>query len=70
VMSSALTNGGTSFETLYVDSNGATGYFDRSLAVYGSEGQPCPRCGPPFRREPFMNRSSYRCPRCQRAPRK
>jgi formamidopyrimidine-DNA glycosylase len=70
VMRSALDNGGTSFDALYVNINGASGYFDRSLAVYGREGEPCPRCGTPIRREPFMNRSSYRCPRCQRAPRR
>jgi formamidopyrimidine-DNA glycosylase len=49
--------------------NGESGYFGRSLAVYGREGEPCPRCGTTIRREPFMNRSSYSCPRCQRAPR-
>ena len=65
----ALGQGGTSFDALYVNVNGSSGYFDRSLAAYGREGQPCPRCGTPIRREPFMNRSSYRCPRCQRAPR-
>jgi formamidopyrimidine-DNA glycosylase len=69
VMRSALGHGGTSFDALYVNVNGSSGYFDRSLAVYGREGEPCPRCGTPIRREPFMNRSSYRCPRCQRAPR-
>jgi formamidopyrimidine-DNA glycosylase len=69
VMSKALDDGGTSFDALYVNINGSGGYFDRSLAVYGREGKPCPRCGTPIRREPFMNRSSYRCPRCQRAPR-
>jgi len=69
VMRHALEQGGTSFDALYVSVNGASGYFDRSLAVYGREGQPCPRCGNPIRREPFMNRSSYRCPRCQRLPR-
>ena len=68
VMSRALAVGGTSFDALYVDVNGSSGYFDRALAVYGQEGRPCPRCGTPVRREPFMNRSSYRCPRCQRAP--
>ena len=68
VMASALRQGGTSFDTLYVDVNGSSGYFDRALAVYGQDGRPCPRCGTPVRREPFMNRSSYRCPRCQRAP--
>jgi formamidopyrimidine-DNA glycosylase len=70
VMRSALNHGGTSFDALYVNINGDSGYFDRSLAVYGREGEPCPRCGTPIRREPFMNRSSYRCPRCQRAPRR
>jgi formamidopyrimidine-DNA glycosylase len=69
VMRSALGQGGTSFDALYVNVNGASGYFDRSLAVYGREGEPCPRCGTAIRREPFMNRSSYRCPRCQRTPR-
>ena len=53
---------------LYVNVNGESGYFDRSLAVYGREGQPCPRCGTPIRRDPFMNRSSYSCPRCQPRP--
>jgi len=70
VMRNALDHGGTSFDALYVNINGSSGYFDRSLAVYGREGEPCPRCGTPIRREPFMNRSSYRCPRCQRAPRR
>ena len=69
VMAEALTAGGTSFDELYVRVNGESGYFGRSLAVYGREGEPCLRCGTAIRREPFMNRSSYRCPRCQRAPR-
>lgn len=69
VMAEALQAGGTSFDSLYVNVNGTSGYFDRSLAVYGREGEPCPRCGAPVRREAFMNRSSFRCPRCQRTPR-
>ena len=69
VMRTALAAGGTSFDRLYVDVNGESGYFDRSLAVYGREGEPCPRCGTPVRRDPFMNRSSYTCPRCQPRPR-
>ena len=68
VMAEALEVGGTSFDSLYVNVNGASGYFDRSLAAYGREGEPCPRCGTPIRRESFMNRSSFRCPRCQRTP--
>ncbi len=70
VMGEALRQGGTSFDALYVNVNGQSGYFDRSLAAYGQEGLPCPRCGTPIRRISFMNRSSYFCPRCQRAPRR
>jgi formamidopyrimidine-DNA glycosylase len=68
VMREALGEGGTSFDALYVNVNGSGGYFDRALAVYGQDGRPCPRCGTAIVREPFMNRSSYRCPRCQRRP--
>ncbi|WP_166351846.1 bifunctional DNA-formamidopyrimidine glycosylase/DNA-(apurinic or apyrimidinic site) lyase [Phytoactinopolyspora limicola] len=66
VMLAALAEGGTSFDQLYVNVNGESGYFDRSLQVYGREGEPCARCGAPVQREPFMNRSSHYCPRCQR----
>jgi formamidopyrimidine-DNA glycosylase len=68
VLGEALAVGGTTFDSLYVNVNGESGYFERSLAVYGREGLPCPRCGTPVRRDPFMNRSAYSCPRCQPAP--
>jgi formamidopyrimidine-DNA glycosylase len=69
VLGEAIREGGTSFDSLYVDVNGQSGYFERGLNVYGREGQPCKRCGAPIRRESFMNRSSYSCPRCQPRPR-
>ena len=69
VMTEALGQGGTSFDALYVNVNGQSGYFDRSLDAYGREGQPCRRCGAVMRREKFMNRSSFYCPRCQPRPR-
>ena len=69
VLTEALQAGGTSFDSLYVNVNGESGYFGRSLAVYGREGEPCPRCGTPIRRDPFMNRSAYSCPVCQPRPR-
>ncbi|MGP3981136.1 bifunctional DNA-formamidopyrimidine glycosylase/DNA-(apurinic or apyrimidinic site) lyase [Streptomyces sp. KR80] len=68
VMNAALAVGGTSFDSLYVNVNGESGYFDRSLDAYGREEEPCRRCGTPIRRRPWMNRSSYYCPRCQRPP--
>jgi len=70
VLGEALAAGGTSFDDLYVNVNGESGYFERSLAVYGREGSPCVRCGTPVRRDPFMNRSAYSCPRCQPRPRR
>lgn len=74
VMNDALAQGGTSFDALYVNVNGESGYFDRSLNAYGQAGRPCPRCLEAGRtslmvREPFGGRSSYRCPFCQRKPR-
>ena len=69
VMREALGQGGTSFDSLYVNVNGQSGYFDRSLNVYGRESHNCRRCGAVIRRDKFMNRSSYSCPRCQPRPR-
>jgi len=66
VLSEALKAGGTSFDALYVNVNGESGYFDRSLNAYGRAGEPCARCGTAIRRDAFMNRSSYSCPRCQK----
>lgn len=74
VMTRALAAGGTSFDSLYVNVNGASGYFSRSLNAYGREGQPCHRCAElglstTIRRDTFMNRSSFSCPVCQPKPR-
>lgn len=66
VMGDALAAGGTSFDALYVNVNGASGYFDRSLNAYGQQGKPCARCGTLVVREQFMNRGSHFCPKCQR----
>ncbi|BAX91789.1 bifunctional DNA-formamidopyrimidine glycosylase/DNA-(apurinic or apyrimidinic site) lyase [Mycobacterium shigaense] len=70
VMREALAKGGTSFDSLYVNVNGQSGYFDRSLDAYGRADEPCRRCGAAMRREKFMNRSSFYCPRCQPRPRR
>jgi formamidopyrimidine-DNA glycosylase len=69
VMVDALGQGGTSFDSLYVNVNGQSGYFERSLSAYGREGLPCRRCGAVMRRERFMNRSSCFCAACQPPPR-
>jgi len=66
VLAKALTEGGTSFDTQYLNVNGQSGYFAQSLNAYGQQGEPCPRCGRPIVRESFMNRGSHFCPYCQR----
>lgn len=66
VMARALEQGGTSFDSLYVNVNGDSGYFALSLNAYGQQDEPCARCGTPIVREQFMNRSSHFCPNCQR----
>jgi formamidopyrimidine-DNA glycosylase len=70
VLREAIAAGGTSFDALYVAVNGESGWFDRSLEVYGQDGHPCSRCGTTIIRVSFTNRSSYLCPRCQRRPRR
>ena len=65
VMAAAIEVGGTSFDAMYINVNGESGFFETSLAAYGQEGEPCPRCGRQIRRIAFGNRSSYFCPKCQ-----
>ncbi|CAM3952994.1 bifunctional DNA-formamidopyrimidine glycosylase/DNA-(apurinic or apyrimidinic site) lyase [Nocardiopsis rhodophaea] len=69
VLGEALAEGGTSFDGLYVNVNGESGYFERGLKAYGRVGLPCERCQTPIRRDAFMNRSSFSCPKCQPRPR-
>jgi formamidopyrimidine-DNA glycosylase len=69
VLAAAIRAGGTSFDALYVAVNGESGWFERSLEVYGRDGEPCSRCGTPILRQHFTNRSSYLCPHCQPKPR-
>lgn len=66
VFQKALVEGGTSFDAQYVNVNGQAGYFAHSLNAYGKQGEPCSRCGALLVREPFMNRNSHFCPRCQK----
>jgi formamidopyrimidine-DNA glycosylase len=70
VLHESLAAGGTSFDALYVSTEGVSGLFERELHAYGREGEPCDRCGTPIRRDAFMNRSSFSCPRCQPRPRR
>lgn len=66
VMGEAIQQGGTSFDDMYINVNGESGFFEQSLNAYGLEGEPCVRCGTSIRRIAFANRSSHFCPKCQR----
>ena len=66
VMHEAINQGGTSFDDLYINVNGESGFFEQSLNAYGQEGEPCPRCGTPIKRISFGQRSSHFCPKCQK----
>ena len=66
VMQEAIAQGGTSFDDLYIDVNGESGFFDQSLSAYGREDEPCPRCGSPIKRIVLAARSSHFCSRCQK----
>jgi formamidopyrimidine-DNA glycosylase len=65
VLESALSQGGTSFDSQYKNINGESGYFSQSLKVYRQTGLPCQRCRTPIRRDPWANRGSHFCPTCQ-----
>lgn len=70
VMRRAMESGGTSFDALYVDVEGASGFFARELKAYGRQGQACRRCGATMLREVLGGRSHTYCPRCQTRPRR
>jgi formamidopyrimidine-DNA glycosylase len=70
VLEDAIAVGGTSFDALYVDVEGGSGYFENSLDAYGRAGEPCRRCGTAIARTKFMGRSSYWCRTCQPRPRR
>lgn len=70
VMRRALQAGGTSFDALYVDVEGAAGFFARELGAYGRQGLECRRCGATMARETLAGRSHTYCPHCQTRPRR
>jgi formamidopyrimidine-DNA glycosylase len=65
VLEEAILAGGSSLRD-FAGANGAPGYFQHTFAVYGREGEPCPRCGGAVERIVQFGRSSFFCPHCQR----
>ncbi|WP_028920216.1 bifunctional DNA-formamidopyrimidine glycosylase/DNA-(apurinic or apyrimidinic site) lyase [Pseudoxanthomonas suwonensis] len=65
ILAYAITRGGTTLRD-FLNPDGAPGYFEQELAVYGRGGLPCPTCGTPLREASIGQRASVWCPRCQR----
>lgn len=66
VLADGIAAGGTSLDDLaYLLPDDRAGAYLSRLAVYGREGEPCPRCGTPVERTVVAQRSSHFCPRCQ-----
>jgi formamidopyrimidine-DNA glycosylase len=66
VLTESIAARGTSFRD-YRDASGGRGDFERSLAVYGRAGEPCPRCGARLvETHAIDGRSTVLCARCQR----
>ncbi|MFQ5603895.1 MAG: bifunctional DNA-formamidopyrimidine glycosylase/DNA-(apurinic or apyrimidinic site) lyase [bacterium] len=64
VLNAAIKQGGTTLND-FVNSDGETGYFQLSLAVYDREGKSCIRCHSKIERLVQVGRSSFFCPQCQ-----
>lgn len=64
VLEDAIAHGGTTFRD-YVDTEGEHGNFTDKLAVFGREGEECPRCGEVIEKSRVAGRGTHICPRCQ-----
>lgn len=61
----AITRGGTTLRD-FLAPDGAPGYFEQELFVYGRAGKPCKVCGTPIRAAVTGQRMTYWCAKCQR----
>ncbi len=64
VLMEAVEKGGTTLRDFF-GADGAPGYFQQKLFVYGREGEACLKCRTKIRRVIIGQRSSFFCPRCQ-----
>lgn len=65
ILAYAITRGGTTLRD-FLSPDGAPGYFEQELYVYGRAGQPCRVCATSIRSIRLGQRSTFFCPRCQR----
>jgi len=65
ILGHAIARGGTTLRD-FISPDGAPGYFEQELWVYGRGGEPCRRCGRPLRQALIGQRASVWCGHCQR----
>ena len=65
ILAHAINRGGTTLRD-FISPDGAPGYFEQELLVYGRGGEPCPRCGRTLKQAPIGQRASVWCGHCQR----
>lgn len=65
ILAYAIGRGGTTLRD-FISPDGAPGYFEQELFVYGRAGEPCKVCGTKIRVITLGQRSTFYCPRCQR----
>jgi len=65
ILTYAIKRGGTTLRD-FLNADGAPGYFEQELFVYGREGEPCKVCGKPVQDLRMGNRASAWCKKCQK----
>ncbi|WP_159016778.1 bifunctional DNA-formamidopyrimidine glycosylase/DNA-(apurinic or apyrimidinic site) lyase [Cognatiluteimonas profundi] len=65
ILAQAIVRGGTTLRD-YISPDGAPGYFEQELSVYGRGGQACRTCGRLLRQAVIGQRASVWCGHCQR----
>ena len=65
ILAHAIARGGTTLRD-FISPDGAPGYFEQELEVYGRGGLPCRRCGRALKQATVAQRASVWCTHCQR----
>jgi formamidopyrimidine-DNA glycosylase len=65
ILGHAIVRGGTTLRD-FISPDGAPGYFEQELAVYGRGGEPCRTCGRTLRQASIGQRATVWCGHCQR----
>jgi formamidopyrimidine-DNA glycosylase len=65
ILAYAIVRGGTTLRD-FIAPDGAPGYFEQELLVYGREGENCKLCGTALKHMSLGQRATVWCPRCQR----